>query len=180
MSRHKSNGPSHKAGFTLIELLVTTSLTAIILLTATTILMTFFLSNARTSLRREIKAEGSRALARMEFIARGAKRCTNAGGGITFTNIDDTTSKFSVNASNNLIMENRTAANVLINSEELLSKNATNVTNYPVVPGSSLELSCNQEPNSDKLYADIRFMLQNNGGSVQESFRALTVLRNSD
>lgn len=180
---YKKFNHSKKAGFTLIELLVTTTITTILLLTATTIMMTFFLSNSRTSIRRQIKSEGSRALARIEFIARGAKSCTDnngitntTGSDITFTNIDNSTIRFwaeDVNGVRNLRMRT-TPASGPVTTENLLSDFAL------ASSGTDFILSCVRETNANKLYANILFKLTNPGtGLISETFTTLVVLRNS-
>lgn len=83
-----------KAGFTLIELLVVVGITAMVMITVSTIFMTFLLSNARTNARRVIQSDGNTALSQIEFEIRNAKtaECTsqrvltltnNAGDAIT-------------------------------------------------------------------------------------------------
>lgn len=60
-------------GFTLIELLITTSLTVLLMLTITTIFMTFLLGNSKTNIRKTLKEEGFHALNQMEFIIKNAR-----------------------------------------------------------------------------------------------------------
>lgn len=171
MQTAQSYKHSSKAGFTLIELLVTTALTTIILLTASTILMTFFLSNTRTSIRRQIKAEGARALARIEFIGRGARSCNTTGGGITFVNLDDTQATFLVDGNRNLIMQNKNAGGTVLSTEELLAEYQVGAgQTFTCVPAS---------PTQSKSYADIRFNVVNTATTISESFTTLVVMRNS-
>lgn len=165
------------AGFTLIELLVTTAITSIILLTASTILMTFFLSNTRTSIRRQLKSEGARALARIEFIARGAQNCTDTGNvDITFTNLDNSTVRVwaeDVSSVRNIRMTT-TPFGGSPTTENLLSQ-------FAEVDTANFLLDCVREtPTASKLYASVRFQLATPGTTtVVESFSTLAVLRNS-
>lgn len=170
---------SFQAGFTLIELMVTTVITTILLLTASTILMTFFLTNSRTAVRRQIKTEGARALDRIEFVARAAQDCTDTNGvsnttgsDITFTNTDGTTTEFKTalkDGVNNLVMINQPA-----NTEEYL------ISNFSVaMTDGQFLLACVQESGTNKKYANIRFNLTNLSTTITENFTTLTVLRNS-
>jgi prepilin-type N-terminal cleavage/methylation domain-containing protein len=184
MSFIKTFKGSRNAGFTLIELLVTTTITSIILLTTTTLLMTFFVSNSRTTIRRQIKSEGSRALARIEFVARGARSCSNAAvPGITaspiisFTNLDGSIVRFYplvVGGVRNIVMRT-TPVTGPTTTENLLSVFA--------LPSSdaTFQLNCVRETDARKLYANIRFNLTNPGtATVTETFTTLVVLRNSE
>jgi len=60
------------SGFTLIEVLVVVSLTVMLLLTASTLFMTFLISNTKTSSNILIKNEGNYANAQIEFLIRNA------------------------------------------------------------------------------------------------------------
>lgn len=153
-------------GFTLIELLVTTAITAIILLTASTVLMTFFLSNTRTNVRRQVKSEGTRALARIEHVARGAKSCSNSGSSLILTNLDDSTTSFYVDSTTNLIMQTPPLESLL--------------TDF-VVTGSPT-LLCQADPTTGKQYVEINFNVTNNlsaTSAITETFTTFVVLRNS-
>lgn len=62
-----------QTGFTLVELLITTSLTVLLMLTITTMFMTFLIGNSKTNIRQTVKEEGLHALSQMEFIIRNAR-----------------------------------------------------------------------------------------------------------
>jgi prepilin-type N-terminal cleavage/methylation domain-containing protein len=160
---------SQNAGFTLIELLVTTAITSIILLTASTILMTFFLSNSRTTIRRQIKAEGSRAQARIEFIVRGAQTCADIANGASFTYLDGT--RYDIQSIGNNLRIIITEPSETPVTETLLSTFTTST--------GTVTIDCVTATSSNKQYADIRFTLINAGNTITESFTTLTVLRNS-
>ena len=150
--RHKTGG------FTLIELLVTTAITAIILLTASTMLMTFFLSNTRTTIRRQIKAEGNRAMSRIEFVARGAKDCVQNGTMVTLTPLEGSDVTFNV-----------VGTNIQMNgSENLLSDFSA---------GTGTTIACLNE--SGKQYVRVNLILTNTSAAISETFTSFTVLRNS-
>lgn len=62
-----------QTGFTLVELLITTALTVLLMLTITTMFMTFLIGNSKTNIRKTVKEEGLHALNQMEFIIRNAR-----------------------------------------------------------------------------------------------------------
>lgn len=166
-----------QGGFTLIELLVTTAITAMILLTASSILMTFFVSNTRTTLRRQIKSEGNRALSRVEFIARGAQRCADVSDQtITFTYVDGESYVFDKTDDDNLTMQRLDNAGSPVGAQESL------LTNFVIARDGDFRLQCVTEPNSTKQYANIRFDVTTANAetaTVVESFTTLVSLRNS-
>jgi prepilin-type N-terminal cleavage/methylation domain-containing protein len=61
-----------QTGFTLIEVLVVTSLTVMIMLTASALFMTFLISGAKTANLQLIKQEGDHAMNQMAFLLRNA------------------------------------------------------------------------------------------------------------
>jgi Tfp pilus assembly protein FimT len=63
---------SESAGFTLVELLVVTSLSVLLMLTATSVFITFMMSDARTQSIGQITEEGDYAMSQMEFLFRNA------------------------------------------------------------------------------------------------------------
>ena len=69
-----------QTGFTLVELLVVVGITAMVMITVSTIFMTFLLSNARTNARRVIQSDGNTAMTQIEFEIRNAKSVTCSGG----------------------------------------------------------------------------------------------------
>lgn len=70
---HYQQRRTRQDGFTLIELLIVTSLTVMLLLTITTMFMTFLVSNSKTNIRKSVKEEGLHALSQIEFIIKNAR-----------------------------------------------------------------------------------------------------------
>ena len=68
----RNTSPASQKGFTLIEILVTTSLTVLIMLTITSMFMTFLVSNSKTNIKKIVKEEGLYAMSQMEFILKNA------------------------------------------------------------------------------------------------------------
>jgi len=71
--RTTNSKPSNLSGFTLIELLITTTLTVMLMLTITTLFITFLIGNSKTNIRKDVKEEGLHAMNQMEFLIRNAK-----------------------------------------------------------------------------------------------------------
>ncbi|MEX0896397.1 MAG: type II secretion system protein [Patescibacteria group bacterium] len=89
------NFPAHnirsKKGFTLIELLVVTGISAILLLTITSLFATFLMSNVRTQARRQLQSEGNGAIRQIEFLVRNASTVTCADTEMTITTMQGDT-----------------------------------------------------------------------------------------
>ncbi len=172
-----------KAGFSLIEVLVSTALLVLLLMTATTMMMTFLVSNAKTSIRHTVKGEGSFALAKMEHLIRNAEtittpNCTQDGANnaaITMKNFDDTntyTLAISSSGGTNQISYQNT---VTLSSELFTSTNA-DVTNF--------NLKCygtdSQNRRIEILFDLTRTVVsvQANTNPITENFRSVVQVRN--
>lgn len=81
----------HSAGFTLIELLIVASLTVIIMLTVTSMLMTFLITSHKTSVEQRVKSEGEAALSAIEFTLRNSRKLVPGLDGATTCNNDANT-----------------------------------------------------------------------------------------
>jgi prepilin-type N-terminal cleavage/methylation domain-containing protein len=78
----------NNAGFTLIELLVVASLTVIIMLTVTTMFMTFIITSQKTNVEQRVSSEGENALSQIEFILRNSRKLVPNLDGATICNND--------------------------------------------------------------------------------------------
>lgn len=75
------------AGFTLIELLIVASLTVIIMLTVTSMFLTFLITSQKASIEQRVKSEGESALSTIEFILRNSRQLVpNLDGATTCNN----------------------------------------------------------------------------------------------
>jgi competence protein ComGC len=99
---HKDNIQTSKStGFTLIELLITTSLTVLLMITITSMFMTFLIGNSKTNIKKSVKEEGLHAISQMEFIMKNAlyvvdSTCTSGTSDtISIVNLDGVTSTYS-------------------------------------------------------------------------------------
>jgi len=92
------NKISKRAGFTLIELLIVVSLSVMLMLSASSLFMTFLLGNTKVSRMQTIKQEGEHALSQMEFLLRNAvqlvrnndnKICVRNMSSVSFISLDN-------------------------------------------------------------------------------------------
>lgn len=88
MPNRPTDRPRTTPGFTLIELLIVASLTVVIMLTVSSMLMTFLLTSQKASLQQRVKSEGESALSQMEFLLRNARKLTPNLDGATTCNND--------------------------------------------------------------------------------------------
>ena len=97
----KTPPQKHTSGFTLIEVLVMTGITVILLLSATTIFMTFLVNQSLVMQKQKIKIDGDNALKQMTQMLREAREVVNcddvsADQEIIYKNISGEVSTFSV------------------------------------------------------------------------------------
>lgn len=95
---NKEMQTNNSTGFTLVELLITTSLTVLLMLTITTMFMTFLIGNSKTNVKKTIKEEGLHAMNQMEFIMKNAhyvEGTCGTGNSIAITSLDGGTSTYS-------------------------------------------------------------------------------------
>lgn len=81
------NRPS-SAGFTLIELLIVASLTVIIMLTVTSMFLTFLITSQKANIEQRVKSEGESALSTIEFLLRNSRVLVPNLDGATTCNND--------------------------------------------------------------------------------------------
>jgi prepilin-type N-terminal cleavage/methylation domain-containing protein len=168
-----------QAGFTLIETLVSTSLLVLLLMTATTLFMTFLVSNAKTNVRHTIKGEGNFALNRMEYLIRNAESLsgvTCSSGGTT----NSTATIQSFGSADMFVLRQPAAqieyAKTDLSSTEFLTSTSTTT--------SSLRFTCYGAAKNGNRRIEITFTLAQDVNSVQtttpisENFRSVVQIRN--
>lgn len=177
----KLNNAAKNAGFTLIELMVVTTIVVLLLMTVTSMFMTYLVGNAQTNIRRQIKSEGNQMISQLEFLFRGAETVVNTNTGlpiscsgiafslgstpITLTDIDNTEYALTYN-SNVVYIQNGAGTPAALN------------TSY-VVPSSPM-ITCYGSVTNQNKSIKIDFNLEwYNNGSFTESFTTTTQLRNS-
>lgn len=176
---HKTNTQSSRftPGFTLIELLITTSLTVLLMLTITTMFMTFLLGNSKTNVRKAIKEEGLHAISRMEFIIKNAhyfdeeaSNCSPNQSTITIVGLDGGSTTYS------------TVSDGGVNKIASTSATATTHLTSSAVTLTNLRFDCFGEVGNRRIR--IRFALDKDAptlgtdSNISESFEATINMRN--
>lgn len=79
------------AGFTLLELLIVAGLSVLVMLTVTTMFLTFIITSKKSNLKQKVHNEGQVALSKIEFILRNSQRLVAGLDGATICNNDPDT-----------------------------------------------------------------------------------------
>lgn len=168
---------SLQKGFTIIEIIIVSGLSIMLMLTISSLFMTFMIGNANANMRKTVYAEGNYALNQMSFLIRNATSitCTTTPNPVvTLTSIDGGQTAFK---------KMGTVGNYRIASESA-------VTHFP--NGGFLNLTSSEVdvtsfgftcPNAgDAKYIGIDFQLRHKGSSgtsaVEENFKANVLVRN--
>ena len=167
-----------QAGFTLVELLVTTSLTVLLMLTITTLFMTFLVGNSKTNIRKSVKEEGLHALNQMEFNIKNARyvegSCTENMTALSVVGIDGGVTVYSTVQD---VVENQ-------QNEQLVSKIASNNSRLTseAVTLTALDFDCSGDPGNRLV--KVSFILEKNAptlnedSTISEPFQATINMRN--
>ncbi len=164
----------NQKGFTLIEILVVTSLTVILMMSATALFLNFMASSSRTNYIQEVKAEGKTVMEHVTFLLRNTKNvkvCNTGLTEITFTNLD--------NYNTTLKMEDdRIASTSTATDTFYLSSVATSVSN--------LNFDCYKNNMEKGQYVQVTFNLSLGDtddddplGSFTQNFSQGVLLRNT-
>lgn len=154
----KLSAHSHQAGFTLIEVLIVVSLSVLLMLTASSLFMTFLIGNTKTTTTQLVKAEGEYALNQMEFLLRNAiELMPNSNDEICEPNMDEITLKSFDNGITTLMRETDPSDSNLVkiasNSGVYLTSGAVELTSGPV-------FNCSETPDGLSQYVTITFQLR--------------------
>ncbi len=161
-----------KNGFTLLELLVATTLSAVLLLAVSSVFMTFLMSSARTTIRRQVHSEGNEIRNRIEFLLRNSKVVTSTctGGNIVpivFTTLDGNVVEIGTDGVDSLYTKLGTGT-------------ATDLTTAET-KASGVKFVCSEDITTKIRVVTIQFTLTktSDGVSASETFQSIVELRNS-
>lgn len=146
--------PSRLAAFTLIELMITTSITAIMLITVTSLFMSFLNSAYKSRISRELRETGNLAMNSMIQQIRAANEISTSCSSITTTNSlsviaqDGLTSTFSE-------IEDKIASSSAQNGNFYLTTSRTGVDRL-----KNLEFTCYPGVDGTPRYIELSFTLQ--------------------
>lgn len=164
------------AGFTLLELMIATVLGAMLLLTASTLFMTFMIGNANTNARRQLSAEGIQMLGTLEYHIRNAKSAVCAGNNLTLTKLDGTSAQACFSDLNPIKLNfnsNGSCGSNPLNADSVISQTQT----APLV--FAPYFTCIQAANG-KQTVEIQFTLKtSDDSSITAPFSTIVQLRNS-
>lgn len=78
-------------GFTLIEMMIVAGLSVMVMMTVTTMFLTFIVSSKKSNIKQKVHNEGEEALNKMEFTLRNAQKLVAGLDGVTVCNNDNNT-----------------------------------------------------------------------------------------
>lgn len=85
------NSKFNQSGFTLLELLIVAGLSVLIMMTATTMFLTFIITSKKSNIKQKVHNEGEAALNQIEFILRNSQKLVAGLDGATICNNDPDT-----------------------------------------------------------------------------------------
>lgn len=146
-----------KSGFTLIELLIVVTLSVMLMLSASSLFMTFLLGNTKVARMQLIKHEGEYAMSQIEFLLRNAVQlvrndddqiCENNMTSISFISLDsgETTLNSTVDPSDS-------KTKIASNSTKFLTSGDVDIINGPY-------FDCVESEDKLTQYVGIRFTLR--------------------
>lgn len=167
---HKDLQTTNSTGFTLIELLITTSLTVLLMLTITTMFMTFLVGSSKTNIKKTVKEEGLHAMSQMEFIMKNAHYVDGTcgtGDNISIRSLDGGTTTYS---------------EINDNGTYKIASNSSILTSSAVDTQQSLLIECSGDVGNRQikisftLYKDAPTLSED--APVSESFESTVNVRN--
>lgn len=178
----------HPAGFTLIELLVVATLTVLIMMTVTTVFMTFLITSYKANIQQRVKNEGERALSQIEFTLRNAQRLSPNLDGSTICNNDPDVPMTSLGVEGldgyKTILQAYPAG-----AEARIASHSTAINDYYYLTSddttlSNLKFTCLAGEDANVYYITVSFDLKIGTGTTRdretaiESFQSGLTLRN--
>lgn len=152
MSKH-----SKLSGFTLIELLIVVSLSVMLMLSASSLFMTFLLGNTKVTRMQTIKHEGEYVMSQMEFLLRNAVQlvandegqiCERDMESIAFISIDSGETLL-----NKTVDPSDTKEKIASNSAKFLTSGDVDIINGPY-------FDCTESEDKLTQYVGLRFTLR--------------------
>ena len=163
---------SKTAGFTLVELLITTALATFLVLTITSLFMTFLLSNSSSNTKKTIREEGTAALRGMEFLLKNSLYLSSAS---CTTNMD----------SISLISIDRQETELTTITENSTTKIASNgaALTSSAVAVDNLHFDCSETNNQYRISIEFDLIKTvptlSENKEITETFRSTVTLRNT-
>jgi len=156
----------NQLGFTLVEILVVVVISSFIMLTSTTLFVSFITTNRKTKIQQRVKVDGNNALNHIEYLIRNAKVVNTCPitNGISIEFEDLQANIYAITTDFN--------ADPDIGDRIIITKNGVDTIH---VTGSKNEVrdlffSCYQGSN-DVQYVDISFRIERDLGSSEQTDR---------
>jgi prepilin-type N-terminal cleavage/methylation domain-containing protein len=157
------------AGFTLIEILVVVTLSVMLLLTASTLFMTFLMGSSKTNVLSIVKTEGEYAQNQMEFLLRNAvDLLPNTAGDTCTGNMDEVVIKSidggitTLRAQDDESDSNNTKiASISGSTNRFMTSSSVELTSGPI-------FNCVQATDGTSPYITFTFTLQRGNPNIDE------------
>lgn len=154
---------SKQNGFTIIELLIVSGLSIVLMLTVSSLFMTFLVGSSTTNMRKTVYAEGNYAINQMAFLIRNALTIECKPSKVTLTSIDALQTVFQKDSNRIASTSAKHGGNLYITSSDVTVNN--------------LSFSCPAA--GEAKYIGIDFTLQHTANSsVLENFKSQVLVRN--
>lgn len=167
MTKQKThNSVKGKSGFSIVEILVVSGLSVMLMLTISSLFMTFLVGNSTANMRKAVNADGNYAINQISFLLRNAIEINDCAtpNKLVLTSIDNQETTFELNAG-------KIASRSTVHDEGSLFLTSSEVT------ASDLNFSCS--PAGLLTYVDFDFKLTHKGSSsVVENFKTQVLIRN--
>jgi type II secretory pathway pseudopilin PulG len=177
----------NQKGFTLLELLIVAGLSVMVMMTVTTMFLTFIVTSRKSNIKQKVHNEGEAALSKIEFILRNSQKLVAGLDGATICNNDSQTPMTNI-AVQGLDGYVTTLQTYPLSGGQLASY-STAIDDYYYLTSEEVELSnlrfvcLTGEENS--YYVNVAFDLkigsgfENNKETAIESFQTGITLRNN-
>jgi prepilin-type N-terminal cleavage/methylation domain-containing protein len=151
-------------GFTLLELLIVVSLVVILMLSATSLFLTFLIGNSKSNAIQTVKNEGTYALSQMEFLIRNAINiapnssdvsCGEDMNEFVIVSIDGNSTTFFAEEDNGV--------------DKIASNSGVYLTSDEVELVAGPEFDCAQASGSNQSYVNVSFTLRKGSPGVDQA-----------
>ena len=172
------------SGFTLIELLVVTSLTVMLMLTASSVFVTYMMASQKATTMQSIKNEGGLALNQMEFLLRNSLKIIQNSDGdicqmgmqkIALISYDGGITELMVESdtNDNNIVKIASNSGIYMTSGKNDLVTAADSLNYNYDPVDKLHFDCVESPDGKTKHITVSFILRR--GNLLDKARDIAV-----
>lgn len=163
------NNQKNIKGFTLIELLISTTLIVLIMLSVSSLFMTFLIGGSKTNVKKKLSEEGAFALSQMEFLLKNARH------------IDELTCSSGMNSIRLISIDNgqTTLRRITTGGIGKVASNSAYLTSDAVdVPLGGLLFNCSGEAGNRQVEIYLTLDKTSPDGNQTETFHSIVNVRN--